>query len=80
MAKLPKVRIHTPISAQLSAGIIAFEVTGLSPGQVVRRMQERGIAASVTPGFYNPTLARIAPSLLTTEQDVDRTVSAIAAL
>ena len=80
MARLPKVRIHTPKSAQLSAGIIAFEVAGLSPNQVVERLHQRGIIASETPGFYRPSLARVAPSLLTLESDVQRTVQAIAAL
>jgi isopenicillin-N epimerase len=80
MAKLPKVRIHTPMSADLSAGIIAFEVAGLSPSQVVDGLHRHGIIASVTPGFYRPSLARVAPSLLTTESDVQRTVQAIAAL
>jgi isopenicillin-N epimerase len=80
MTKLPKVKIHTPVSPQLSGGIVAFEVAGLSPQQVVQRLHEQQIVASVTPGFYSPLLARVAPSLLTLEEDVDRTVRAIAAL
>lgn len=80
MAKMPKVRLHTPISPELSAGIIAFEVAGLTPNQIVRKLHDQGIVASVTPGFYVPNLARVAPSLLTTEPDVARTVRAIAAL
>lgn len=80
MAKMPKVRIHTPMSPELSAGIIAFELDGYTPRQVVERLHEQRIIASVTPGFYNPLLARVAPSLVTTEADVDRTVRAIAAL
>jgi len=80
MVKMPKVKVHTPMSPDLSAGIIAFEVAGLTPDQVVHKLHERGIIASVTPGFYNPLLARVAPSMLTLEEDVDRTVAAIAAL
>ncbi|MEO7654100.1 MAG: aminotransferase class V-fold PLP-dependent enzyme, partial [Sphingomicrobium sp.] len=80
MATMPKVRIHTPMSADLSAGIIAFEVTGLTPDQVVEKLHHQGIIASVTPRFYNPSLARVAPSLLTLEDDVERTMRAIAAL
>jgi isopenicillin-N epimerase len=80
MAKMPKVKVHTPMSSDLSAGIIAFEVAGLSPEQVVQKLHGRGIIASVTPGFYNPLLARVAPSMLTVEEDVERTVRAIAAL
>lgn len=80
MAQLPKVRIHTPMGADLSAGIIAFEVAGLTPTQVVAGLHSQGIIGSVTPRFYRPNLARIAPSLLTTEADVLRTVRAIGSL
>lgn len=80
MAKLPKVRIHTPMSPDLSAGIIAFEVAGMTPQQIVKRLHDQRIIASVTPGFYQPNLARIAPSLVTLDDDVERTVRAIASL
>ena len=80
MAKMPKVKVHTPMSPDLSAGIIAFEVAGMTPEQVVHRLHDKGIIASVAPGFYNPVFARVAPSMLTLEDDVDRTVQAIAAL
>lgn len=53
---------------------------GYSPEQVVKRLHDRQVIASVVPGFYNPLLARVAPSLLTVEEDVERTVRAIAAL
>ena len=78
MAKLPRVRLFTPMSAELSAGIIAFAVDGLSPQQVVQKLHDQRIIASVTPRFYQPTLARVAPSLLTVEDDVERTIRAIA--
>ena len=80
MAKVPKIRMHTPISPALSAGIIAFEVDGVTPARVVEQLHDRGIIASVTPGFYRPSLARIAPSLLTDEDDVRRTMRALATL
>jgi selenocysteine lyase/cysteine desulfurase len=80
MAKMPKVKLHTPRSADLSAGIIAFEVAGYTPKQVVEQLHRKQIIASVVPDFYSPLLARVAPSLLTLENDVDRTVQAIAAL
>ncbi len=80
MAKMPKVKVHTPMSADLSAGIIAFEVAGSSPAQVVEKLHQKGIIASVVPDFYSPLLARVAPSMLTLEDDVERTMRAIAAL
>ena len=80
MTKMPKVKVHTPMSPELSAGIIAFEVAGMTPGQVAQKLHQRGIIASVTPDFYSPLLARVAPSMITLEEDVDRTTAAIAAL
>jgi selenocysteine lyase/cysteine desulfurase len=55
-------------------------VDGYTPGQVVERLHQQHIIASVVPNFYSPLLARVAPSLLTVEEDVARTVKAIAAL
>jgi selenocysteine lyase/cysteine desulfurase len=68
------------MSAELSAGIICFEVAGKTPEQVVAALATRGIVASVTPSFYTPAYARLAPSLLTLEDDVDRAVAAVAAV
>ncbi len=80
MSKMPKVKVHTPRSAALSAGIITFDVQGYTPQQVVQRLHENHIIASVIPGFYSPLLARIAPSLLTVEEDLARTMRSIATL
>ena len=35
LAELPKVKMHTPRSAALSAGLVSFEVEGVSPQDVV---------------------------------------------
>ena len=80
LAKLPKVHVKTPMKDELSAGIICFEVDGLAPEAVVAKLAEKKIVASVTPPFYTPLYARLAPSLLTMENDVDRAVEAVAAL
>lgn len=80
LAKLKRVRVKTPMSPDLSAGIICFEVDGLPPKQVVAQLAAKRIIASVTPPFYNPPYVRLAPSLLTLEADVDRAVAAVAAL
>jgi selenocysteine lyase/cysteine desulfurase len=80
LTRLPKVKVSTPMSDDLSAGIICFDVDGLSPEEVVARLREKSIVASITPPFYKPLHARVAPSLLTSEQDVENTVRAIAEL
>ena len=80
LKKIRKVVLHTPMATELSAGINCFEVEGMKPDEVVKRLHEQKIIASVTPPFYTPTYARLAPSLLTLEADVDRAVAAVAAL
>ena len=78
LAALPRVRLHTPMSADLSAGIICFEVDGHTPEEVVAHLGARGIVASTSP--YRVSYARLAPSLLNDEAEVERSVAAIAAL
>lgn len=78
MAEMPHVHLHTPMSDQLSAGIICFEVEGRTPAQVVAHLHQKGIVASTSP--YPISYARIAPSLMNDEDEVDRTTAAIAAL
>jgi isopenicillin-N epimerase len=80
MAAIPRVRVRTPMSDELSAGIIAFDVDGMSPHKVVEQLRARRIVASVAPPFYVPLHARLAPSLLTLESDVERAVAALRAI
>ena len=72
LAEMHHVTLHTPLADDLSAGIVCFEVEGLRPRQVVGRLREHGIIASVTP--YATRYARLAPSLLTSPEEVDRTL------
>jgi len=78
LAKLPRVKLRTPRAQALSAGLVCFEVAGLAPEEVVKRLLARKIVASDTP--YAPSYARLTPSLLNTPEEVDRTVAEIAAL
>jgi selenocysteine lyase/cysteine desulfurase len=78
LAKLPKVKLHTPLAEALSAGLVCFEVDGLTPEGVVKQLAAKKIVASETP--YAPSYARLTPSLLNTPEEVDRTVAAIASL
>jgi selenocysteine lyase/cysteine desulfurase len=78
LAGIPRVRLYTPRSDELSAGIVCFEVDGLSPGVVVDRLASKRIVATLTP--YAQTYARLAPGLLNTPADVDRAVAAVRSL
>ena len=72
LAELAHVRLHTPLADELSAGITCFEVEGMPSEEVVARLRERQIVASVAP--YATRYARLAPSLLTSPEEVEETV------
>lgn len=78
LADLPHVRLHTPMSPELSAGIICFEVDGHTPTEVVEELREDGIVASTSP--YPVSYVRLAPSIINDEDEVERSVGAVAAL
>jgi selenocysteine lyase/cysteine desulfurase len=78
LAALASVRLRTPMSTALSSGIICFEVDGVPPEQVVERLRNKGIIASTTP--YREQYARLAPSLINNEEEVERCVAAVAEL
>jgi selenocysteine lyase/cysteine desulfurase len=75
LAENRKVRVHTPRSGDLSAGLVAFEVEGLKPEEVVKQLLARNIIASTSP--YAITYARLAPSLVNTPEEVDKAVRAV---
>jgi isopenicillin-N epimerase len=75
LASMAHVRLHTPLDEDLSAGLVTFEVAGLSPQGVVDRLRAAGIVATVTP--YATSYARLAPGLLNTPEEVDTVLAAI---
>lgn len=78
LTSMSHVRLYTPMSPRLSAGIICFDVAGHEPPEVVDHLRERGIVASTTP--YRESYARLAPSLINNEEEVERTAAAVAEL
>jgi len=78
LARMPHVTLHTPMSEELSSGIVCFEVDGLKPGEVVAALKEKRILASTTP--YPVSYARLTPGLLNSEQEVAATLRAMAEL
>jgi selenocysteine lyase/cysteine desulfurase len=72
------VRLATPMSAALSAGIVCFEVDGYEPGEVVGRLADAKVMASVTP--YDHPLVRLGPSIVTGPEDVERALRAVRSL
>ena len=75
LAKMPHVTLHTPMSQDLSSGIVCFEVAGMTPRHVIERLRQKKIIGSVTP--YVTQYARVAPSLLTSSEDIEQALQEI---
>jgi selenocysteine lyase/cysteine desulfurase len=75
LAKIPKVKVLTPMDPALSAGLIAFEVDGQSAGETAHKLHARKIVASTSP--YKISKARLAPSLVNDEREVEAALRAV---
>ena len=75
LAKMPGVTLHTPAESSLSAGIVCFEVAGLTPGAVVAKLAERRIHATTTP--YKHSYARLAAGIMNLEEEIDTAIAAV---
>jgi isopenicillin-N epimerase len=75
LTKMKKVKLYTPLGNKLSAGLICFDVEGMKPETVVKKMLEKRVIASQSP--YGISYARIAPSLLNTEEEIEKTLGYI---
>ena len=69
------IKLHTPKSSSLSAGINCFEVEGMSPEDVIKKLLAKGIVGSTTP--YKTSYARLTPSMVNTEAEVRTVISAL---
>ncbi|MGH8657118.1 MAG: aminotransferase class V-fold PLP-dependent enzyme [Gammaproteobacteria bacterium] len=78
LARMRHIKLYTPRESTLSAGLICFDVQGMRPKAVVKRLLERNIIASTTP--YGVSYARIAPSLVNTPEEIETALREIHAL
>jgi selenocysteine lyase/cysteine desulfurase len=75
LARMPHVQLYTPRDENLSAGIVCFDVKGMKPEEVVKRLLDQRIVASTTP--YRVSYARVACSIVNTPQEVETVLGAI---
>ena len=79
LAEIRGVRLRTPASPELSAGIVCCELEAVRPGEAVRRLRdEHRVIASVTP--YATEYLRFGTGLMNDEADVDAALEAVRAL
>nr|QQZ50876.1 hypothetical protein JKL49_06285 [Phenylobacterium glaciei] len=63
MVQMPHIRLRTPRDPRLSAGIVAFDIDGLSADGVVRRLRTYKIIGSAAP--YAQRHVRLTPASAT---------------
>jgi selenocysteine lyase/cysteine desulfurase len=78
LRQMGHVKLHTPMDASLSAGLICFEVNGVPAAEVIKRLHARRIVASVTP--YAAEYARLSPGILNTPEEMDTVLREIRAM
>ncbi|HEX6849794.1 MAG TPA: aminotransferase class V-fold PLP-dependent enzyme [Candidatus Polarisedimenticolaceae bacterium] len=73
-----RVRLWTPRSPDLSAGLVGFDVEGMATGAVVEGLLRRRVVASGSP--YPRSVVRLAAGIMNTEEEIDLAVKAVAEL
>ena len=79
LAELGTVTVVTPADPELSAGMVMCSLANHSPNEAARKLRaEHKIVAGTTP--YDHPYLRFGPSIVTTPEQVDQVVKAVAAL
>lgn len=75
LVKIPGVTLHTPKDPALSSGMSCFEVEGVAHQDVVKKLAERRIRASVAA--YRVHYPRIGAGIVNFPEEIDRTMAVI---
>jgi isopenicillin-N epimerase len=75
LARMRGVRVRTPYTRLLSGGIVSFDVEGRPPAEVVAKLREKGIVASVAP--YATPHVRLSPSIRNRPAHIEAAISAL---
>jgi isopenicillin-N epimerase len=78
LASMPHVNLITPMDDHLSAGIISFEVKGLSPKETVKHLIEQKVISTEAP--YKIRYARFTPGIYNNEEDIRKALDAVQSL
>jgi selenocysteine lyase/cysteine desulfurase len=78
LAGVDGIRVVTPQSPDVSAGIVCIEPRGQAPGDAVAALRLAGIVASATP--YAVSYLRLGPSIVTSPEEVERAIDAVTGL
>ena len=67
-----------PVPKNLSAGISCYEVAGIKPEEVVRRLAAKRIRTTTSP--YKVSYARVAAGVMNSSEEIDTVLREIRAL
>lgn len=70
LTSMKHIRLITPMSDEISAGICCFEIDGVHPIDAVKKLADVGVIASFTP--YSKLYVRFTPCILNSNEDVLR--------
>ncbi len=72
------IALETPMDDALSAGIVAFHTDRFAPAQMVARLRNRGVIASVAP--YATPRVRLTPCIYNSRAEIETVLSEIRAI
>ncbi len=78
LASIAGISLKTPMSPDLSAGIVCFDVAGQRPPDVVFKLRDQAVVGSSTP--YARSYVRLGPSIATSPDQVDQAIEAVSSL
>jgi isopenicillin-N epimerase len=78
LASMKHVNLITPLSGELSSGIVCFDVQGYSTKKTVEKLLKHRIIATEAP--YKPTCTRFTPGIYNTPEEIDIALQVIASL
>jgi selenocysteine lyase/cysteine desulfurase len=78
LAGMDHIALRTPMADELSAGIVSFDVRGLTAAQAIARLLARKVVGSVAP-YANPH-ARLSANLANTPDDIEMALREVRAL
>ena len=78
LAAMSGVTLVTPQDPAWSAGIVSFDMDAYSPANVVARLRDQNIIASVAP--YARPHVRLTPSVRNTPAEIEAVLSELRAL
>lgn len=76
-AKMPGVRIHTPIKPEFSCALALFSVDGWKPADVASQLESKHKIHVVAIDWENIHGVRVTPHVYTSKRDLDRLLAGI---